>query len=53
MEYSLLHKYVSTNVEALQGEETSIFEMPTILKTVKTLIAYTLASKVVTSPKIW
>jgi hypothetical protein len=48
MAYSLLHEYVAINVEALQGEETSINEMQTILHTVNTSTADTLASKFVT-----
>jgi len=47
MAYSLLHEYVAINVEALQGEETSIIEMHTILHTVNTLNVDTLACKFV------
>jgi len=48
MAYSLLHEYVAINLEALQGEETSITEMQTILHTLNTSTADTLTSKFVT-----
>jgi len=48
MAYSFLLEYVTINVEALQGEETSIIQMQAILHTVNTSTADTLASKFVT-----